>query len=216
MALLPVLQRKMLISCLHIGSVVKRKMNFTEHQLSLFLSAVTFAADKHRHQRRKGADASPYINHPIKVAELLWSVGGVRDMNTLGAALLHDTIEDTGTTPEEIAALFGAEVLSLVQECTDDKSLPKAERKRLQILHAPHISAAAKQLKLADKINNVEDLTNFPPSDWSLERRIEYLGWTEQVIAGLRGVNPALDNHFAVIIEAARKKVEAESKVLTK
>ncbi len=191
-------------------------MEFNEQQLSLFLNAVKFSAYKHRNQRRKGADASPYINHPINVAELLWNVGEVRDMNILIAALLHDTIEDTETTPEEIESLFGKAVLSLVQECTDDKSLPKAERKRLQILHAPHISAAAKVIKLADKINNVEELTNNPPPDWSLERRREYLDWTEKVVSGLRGVNTALESYFDEVIREAKQKVEEESGARTK
>jgi guanosine-3',5'-bis(diphosphate) 3'-pyrophosphohydrolase len=155
-----------------------------------------FAADKHRYQRRKGADAPPYINHPIEVADLLANVGGVTDPTALIAAVLHDTVEDTETTPEELEALFGAEVRDLVAEVTDDKSLPKAERKRLQIEHAPSLSRHAKEIKVADKISNVLDITHNPPAGWPLERKREYLEWADQVVEGCRGANKELDRRF--------------------
>ena len=160
------------------------------------LSALRFSADKHRYQRRKDHAKSPYINHPIEVAQLLWQVGGVRDVNVLLAALLHDTIEDTQTRPAEIATQFGEQVLALVLEVTDDKSLPKADRKRLQVESAPHKSTGAKLIKLADKACNVRDIVAMPPEDWPLERRREYLLWTESVVAGLRGVNPGLEAYY--------------------
>lgn len=175
--------------------------------LGLFLKALRFAAEKHRNQRRKGGDAVPYINHPIAVTELLWRVGGVRDTNTLVAALLHDTIEDTGTTPEEIRTQFGEDVLGLVLECTDDKSLPKAERKRLQIVNAPHKSPRARQIKLSDKINNVQEIAANPPADWSLERRREYLDWTEKVVNGLRGHNPELEALYDRVLAEGRERI---------
>jgi guanosine-3',5'-bis(diphosphate) 3'-pyrophosphohydrolase len=184
-------------------------MVFSESDLSLILKALRFSADKHRHQRRKGEDASPYINHPIEVTETLWNVGQVRDVTLLVAAILHDTIEDTQTTPEEIKTLFGQEVLSLVEEVSDDKSLPKAERKRLQIETAPHKSFLAKQLKLADKICNVRDVGNSPPADWSQQRRVDYLEWTEKVIAGLRGCNRSLENLYDDVLQEARGKLFA-------
>ena len=127
---------------------------------------------------------------------MLWEVGGVREMDVLLTALLHDTIEDTQTRPDEIRNLFGEAVLSLVLEVTDDKSLPKARRKRLQVESAPHKSLGAKLIKLADKCCNVRDLAGSPPKDWSLDRRREYLLWTEQVVAGLRGANPALEAYY--------------------
>ena len=170
-------------------------MNFSENTGQL-LKAIRFSADKHRNQRRKDNAHSPYINHPIDVAQLLWEVGGVRDVNVLLAAILHDTIEDTRTRPEEISGNFGHEVLSLVLEVTDNKSLPKAERKRLQIESASHKSFGAKLVKLADKCCNVRDLVSMPPENWSLERRREYLLWTEQVVAGLRGTNAALEEYY--------------------
>src|SRR5215218_8175777 len=160
------------------------------------LTALHFAADKHRDQRRKDEGASPYINHPIEVAELIARVGGVRDLVTLQGAILHDTIEDTNTTPQELEAAFGAEVRKVVQEVTDDTTLPKADRKRLQIEHSPHLSLPAKHIKLGDKIANVRSVVETPPSKWPLSRRKEYLDWTEQVIAGLRGTNAPLENYY--------------------
>jgi guanosine-3',5'-bis(diphosphate) 3'-pyrophosphohydrolase len=171
-------------------------MNIADTIPGEVLRALVFAAHKHRDQRRKDAERSPYINHPIEVVELLWRVGGVRDGVTLTAAALHDTVEDTGTHPDEIEAIFGIEVRDLVLEVSDDKALPKAERKRLQIEHAPHISARAKMLKLADKITNVRDVLARPPADWSQQRRVEYIRWAEDVVAGLRGTNPALEAEF--------------------
>ena len=170
-------------------------MDFAENT-GLFLQALRFSADKHRNQRRKDSAESPYINHPIEVVELLWEVGGVRDADVLLAAILHDTVEDTGTRLEEISEQFGEEVLLLVLEVSDDKSLPKDERKRLQIETAPHKSYGAKLIKLADKACNVRNLVSTPPKDWSLERRREYLLWTEKVVDGLRGTNTALEAFY--------------------
>ncbi len=175
------------------------------NDVHLLLKAARFSAEKHRDQRRKDSHASPYINHPLQVAETLASVGGVEDVSLLVAALLHDTVEDTGTRPEEIEAEFGAEVLFLVMEVTDDKSLPKPERKRLQVEHAPHKSHRAKLLKLADKICNVNDILNTPPADWSLQRRREYLLWTEQVVAGLRGASPRLERRYDELLAEGKQ-----------
>ena len=168
------------------------------------LKALHFAADKHRDQRRKNAEASPYINHPIEVAELLARVGGVTDIVTLQGAILHDTIEDTQTTPEELEEAFGPAVRAVVEEVTDDKTLHKLDRKRLQIEHARHLSDRAKQIKLADKISNVRGVTHTPPAKWPLERRKEYLDWTEQVVAGLRGVNPRLEQLYDELLAEGR------------
>jgi len=170
-------------------------MEFLENT-GLLLEALSFSAEKHRHQRRKDQAQSPYINHPIEVAHVLWKIGGVRDTDVLLAALLHDTIEDTKTSPREILDLFGKDVLALVLEVTDDKSLPKEERKRLQVKNAAHKSTGAKLIKLADKTCNVHDIAISPPANWSLERCREYLLWTEQVVAGLRGTNAALEANY--------------------
>ena len=170
-------------------------MDFSETTGQL-LEAIRFSAEKHRNQRRKDSEQSPYINHPIEVTQLLWEVGGVRDVDVLLAAILHDTVEDTDTRPDEISERFGEQVLSFVMEVTDDKSLPKAKRKRLQIETAANKSYGAKLIKLADKSCNVRNLISMPPEDWSLERRQEYLLWTEKVVAGLRGMNAALEEYY--------------------
>lgn len=164
--------------------------------LGLVLKAVQFAADRHRNQRRKDAEGLPYVNHPIAVASVLFHEGGVDDPVVLCAALLHDTVEDTGTTAQEIADAFGPEVAAVVLEVTDDKSLPKAERKRLQVVHAPAVSHRAKLIKLADKICNLRDIAAAPPAGWSEARQGEYREWARQVVAGLRGTNAALEAAF--------------------
>lgn len=173
----------------------------------LVLSAAHYSAGKHRDQRRKGAIATPYINHPIEVAMLLSTVGKVENAELLAAALLHDILEDTKTTPKELAKHFGKRVLSITQEVTDDKSLPIEERKRLQIKHAPHISREAQQIKLADKISNVTGLIHDPPVKWSHKRRMEYLDWAEKVVDGIRGCNPALERLFDQRLKQARNKL---------
>jgi guanosine-3',5'-bis(diphosphate) 3'-pyrophosphohydrolase len=170
------------------------------------LSALDFAAEKHKTQRRKDPAQTPYINHVIEVAAIL-ARDGVTDRTALLAAILHDTIEDTDTTPEELAERFGSEVRDVVLEVTDDKSLPKAERKRLQVEHAPRLSHAARLVKLGDKISNLRYVAHHPPESWSVERRREYLGWTEQVIAGLRGAYAALEARYDEALAEARRVV---------
>lgn len=160
------------------------------------LSALTFAAERHSRQRRKDKDQTPYINHPIAVASVLAEIGGVTDIVTLQAALLHDTIEDTETPYGDLMVRFGQEVADIVQEVTDDKSLPKLARKQLQIEHGPQLSPKARLVKLADKICNVRDVVNNPPHDWSAERRHDYFEWATAVVESIRGTNSALEHEF--------------------
>ncbi len=163
-----------------------------EHEVARILNAMRFAAEKHEGQTRKSADHPPYIIHPIGVAHTLATLGQVRDPDVLIAGLLHDTVEDTNTTFEEIRALFGERVEGIVRELTDDKSLPKDERKRLQIVNAPHKSPEAAQIKLSDKLYNLTDLCNDPPADWSTERIDNYFRWAQQVVDALPEVNAPL------------------------
>src|ERR1700752_897495 len=165
-------------------------------ELALLLEALAFAAHKHRDQRRKDAEASPYTNHPIALADVLVNEGGVTDAEVLCAALLHDTVEDTATTPEELVDAFGSRIARIVAAVTNDKHLPKAERKRRQIEHAPHISREAKLVKLADKLCNLRDVAVRPPAKWDLARRREYFDWAKQVVDGLRGIHPRLEAAF--------------------
>jgi (p)ppGpp synthase/HD superfamily hydrolase len=175
--------------------------------ISGVLQALHFAANKHRDQRRKGAEASPYINHLIEAAELLSGVGGVSDLSTLQAAILHDTLEDTTTTPEELEKIFGPEVRRIVEEVSDDQSLSNAARKQMQIDHAPHLSTRAKMIKIADKIDYIRRMVESPPTKWSLERKREYLAWSERVVAGCRGSNEALERLFDDRVRAAKVSI---------
>jgi guanosine-3',5'-bis(diphosphate) 3'-pyrophosphohydrolase len=160
------------------------------------LEALQFAAHKHRDQRRKDIQASPYINHPIALANVLWREAGVHEADVICAALLHDTVEDTQTTEAELIETFGKKVAGIVMEVTDDKNLVKAERKQKQIEHAPHISREAKLVKFADKISNLRDVAASPPKDWSLARQREYFDWAKRVVDGMRGVHPVLEKLF--------------------
>lgn len=159
------------------------------------LAAAEFAAFKHREQRRKGMRGSPYINHSLAAASMLAQQGGVDDVDVLAAAILHDTIEDTDTTEMELEREFGRAVASIVVEVTDVKTQSLALRKRMQIVHAPHLSAQAKLVKLADKIVNLRDIIGRPPN-WDLKRKQEYFDWAKQVVDGLRGVHPQLEAEF--------------------
>jgi GTP diphosphokinase / guanosine-3',5'-bis(diphosphate) 3'-diphosphatase len=164
--------------------------------IALILKAAEFAARKHRDQRRKDQSASPYINHPLALAEILSGDGRIRSAHVLAAALLHDTLEDTETTSAELTAAFGPKITRIVQEVTDDKRLPKQKRKELQVLHAAHISKSAKLVKLADKIANLADIISSPPAGWSLERKREYFDWAKRVIDQLRGASASLERRF--------------------
>ena len=168
-----------------------------EAELKLLIKALTFAANKHRNQRRKNIDAFPYINHPISLVNILCNEVHLTDINLICSALLHDTVEDTETTAEELELEFGPEISSIVMEVTDDKSIAvKQKRKQLQIEHAPHISDHAKMLKLADKISNLRDLAVDPPATWSLQRQRDYFDWAKEVINQLRGTHPELEDLF--------------------
>jgi len=171
-------------------------MRGPKDELGLVLRAVQFSAHKHKDQRRKDARATPYINHPIALAEVLHTDGDVRDPDVIAAALLHDTIEDTETTYDELRGLFGVVVADTVVELTDTKFLGKEARKRLQVVKAGRASEHARQVKLADKICNLRDILASPPAGWSLSRRQKYFDWAKEVVDHARGVNPRLERMF--------------------
>ncbi|GBE07745.1 GTP pyrophosphokinase rsh [bacterium BMS3Bbin11] len=160
------------------------------------IKAVAFAADRHRDQRRKDVCASPYINHPIQLIDVLCNEAGISDTNVLCAAALHDTIEDTKTTAAELTQYFGQQICTIVLEMSDDCNLCKTERKKEQIRRAPELSDEAKLIKLADKICNLRDVADNPPVGWGLQRRQEYFDWAKAVIDGLRGIHPRLESIF--------------------
>lgn len=167
-------------------------------------SAYARAAHWHSGQKRKGQAAEPYVNHLTEVAELVAEATEGGDLALVIAAVLHDAVEDAGVTAREIAAEFGEDVARLVLEVTDDKSLPKEERKRLQVETTPHKSSRAKIIKLADKTSNLTAIRTSPPP-WPLERQQAYLDWARAVIAGARGVNRMLEDRF----DAAARELEA-------
>lgn len=174
-----------------------------EAGLVLVARAADFSARMHVSQRRKGAAQEPYLNHLAEVALLLGEATGGGDHVLLAAAWLHDTLEDTEAEREELEALFGRDVAAVVAEVTDDKSLKKAERKRLQIETAPHKSRRARLLKIADKTSNLRAMASSPPVGWDLARRQEYIDWAEAVVAGCRGLSPQLETVFdAAVLEA--------------
>ncbi len=167
-----------------------------EGSCDLILRAVAFAAHKHRDQRRKNKEASPYINHPIQLATVLWEEGHVHDPQVIAAALLHDTLEDTETTWQELRGEFGEDIADIVLEVTDVQWLKKEVRKRLQVARAKYSSEKAKLVKLADKICNLRDIAAHPPSGWSLERKRQYFDWAKEVAERLRGTHPVLEQKF--------------------
>lgn len=168
--------------------------------MSLLNKALEFATEKHKFQKRKNSAADPYIVHPIEVKDMLISAG-VTDEATLCSALLHDTIEDTGTSPQEIEEIFGQKICHIVLECSDDKSLHKVDRKKIQITHAEHISPKAKLVKLADKLSNVSGLLKDPPAKWSNDEIIGYVRWSWCVCQHLYGQNENLDKSMKDVFE---------------
>lgn len=166
------------------------------------LRAAEFAAEQHKGHRRKGDAQEPYVNHVIEVARLLAEATGGSDLALIQAGLLHDTIEDTDTTPAELQAVFGENVTALVLEVTDDKSLPKLVRKQRQIEHAPDLTPRAKMLKIADKISNCRSVAVSPPADWSADRKRQYFEWGAAVVQGCRGVNDELERQFDEVYRA--------------
>jgi GTP diphosphokinase / guanosine-3',5'-bis(diphosphate) 3'-diphosphatase len=176
--------------------------------LDAILEAAIFAACKHQGHIRKNQLASPYITHPLSVAREIYATGNVDDQPILVAAILHDTLEDTNTNKDELRDLFGEDVLSIVLEVTDDKSLIKERRKQLQVIHAPQLSYAARIIKIADKLVNCRDILHVPPKDWTLVRRQEYIQWAADVLAQIRGTNPPLEAAFDKIAAQAEAELD--------
>lgn len=167
----------------------------TQDDMKMVFAAMAFSAEAHKRQRRKDAEATPYINHPIEVANLLMQCG-VTDPVTLAAALLHDTVEDCGVKRSELATRFGEMVANTVMEVTDDKSLSKQRRKRLQITQTQHKSERARLIKLSDKTCNLRDVLTNPPKDWDEQRRARYVQHSCAVVKTIKATNPVLAAQF--------------------
>jgi guanosine-3',5'-bis(diphosphate) 3'-pyrophosphohydrolase len=172
--------------------------------LSVYTKACEFASQKHLFQRRKGVKDIPYINHPLEVANLLSHSNEEDDLELLIAAVLHDVVEDTDTTPEELTQLFGAKIANLVLEVTDDMKLTKKERRSNQVIHAPSLSGRAKQIKIADKTCNVLDIIS-TRLEWTITMKIDYIQWAMQVVNACRGVNTSLEAEFDKAVQLAKQ-----------
>jgi guanosine-3',5'-bis(diphosphate) 3'-pyrophosphohydrolase len=174
--------------------------------LRLVSSAADLAARRHNGMARKGRGSEPYINHLAEVANILAEVTDGADAGLVAAGWLHDTVEDTGTTREELAQKFGERVAALVVEVTDDMSLPKTKRREMQIESAPHKSPGAKLIKIADKISNIRARVHSNPTTEERADLTDYVDWAEQVVAGCRGGNAALDRMFDDTVKLARSR----------
>ena len=172
--------------------------------MNLILKATKFSALKHQNQKRKDGK-TPYIIHPISVAMILAEIGGVDDKEILSAALLHDTIEDTDTSAQELDKEFGPRIRIIVEELTDNNQLTFSQRKQMQIDNAPHLSKDATLVKIADKISNVSDVIENPPSEWNQKRCNKYVDWAEAVMNNCQKVNQDLENHFFELLKEYRK-----------
>ena len=172
--------------------------------ICLVSEAAELAARRHNGMARKGRGEEPYINHLAEVANLLSAATDGKDAELVAAGWLHDTIEDTETTREELVRKFSERVASLVVECTDDMSLPKAERRRRQVVSGPHKSPGARLIKIADKISNIGARVHPDPSREEHADLVDYADWAEQVVAGCRGGNAWLDAKFDEMIGMAR------------
>jgi guanosine-3',5'-bis(diphosphate) 3'-pyrophosphohydrolase len=189
-----------------------KENEMTDHTVGMakIARAMAFAARKHRGQRRKDRESSPYINHPIALASILADEAEITDPDVICAALLHDTIEDTDTSAEELREIFGDAVTSIVLEVTDDKSLSKQDRKQQQIEHTASISSEAKMVKLADKIANLRDIATMPPATWDTERKQEYFDWAAKVIDKIRGTHTALETLFDAALASSFKETSGD------
>ena len=170
------------------------------------MKAADFAARKHTNQRRKGEGAEPYLNHLIEVANLVAEASDGR-AEAVVAALLHDVVEDQDVTIDEVAALFGSTVASIVAEVTDDKSLPKQVRKDKQVSGAHHKSNDASIIKLADKTSNLRAIAKSPPP-WPVDRKRTYVEWARAVVSGLPFKQAGLLAKFDEAAKSALASIE--------
>ncbi|WP_022673006.1 HD domain-containing protein [Novosphingopyxis baekryungensis] len=174
----------------------------SEHVLSsALIRAAVYAADRHCGQTR-GDGVTPYINHPLAVASILRNDGGISDPDTLVAALLHDVVEDTNATIDEVRTLFGEGVAAIVAEVSDDTSLPREQRRREQLGKIRLMSPGGRLVKLADKIANLRDLQSSPPRDWSMDRQLAYVSFACAAVNQLRGTHAALEHIFDEVAAA--------------
>ncbi|EFO18322.1 hypothetical protein LOAG_10172 [Loa loa] len=179
----------------------KPKINngFTDG-ISLIIEAVDLAARRHRQQRRKDAAQTPYVNHPIGVAYILTSEGQITDTTTIIAAILHDIVEHTKTTDEEIRKMFGDEIADIVKECTMVRSMKREARMKSELEKASKLSHKAKLVQLADKLNNIRDIERGTPLGWTKQHVTEYIIFAKDLLSKIRGIHGPLESALDDII----------------
>lgn len=175
--------------------------------LSLVLDALQFAAGVHQFQRRNGYEPLPYINHLIKVTRIIHDISKDEDPDLLAAAALHDVIEDSEITADDLSQMFGPKVAGIVSELTDDMQLSYELRRQNQLQHASSLSPEAKKIRIADKGANIQDIISFP-LDWDKKRKRDYVEWAVKIVDQIRGISPALENWFDQQVENARYTLE--------
>jgi (p)ppGpp synthase/HD superfamily hydrolase len=177
--------------------------------LHLIFRALSYAAQQHATHKRKGREALPYINHPIKVSTIITQYVPDASNELIAAAVLHDVVEDSETTVEDLKNMFGATIASIVEEVSDDKFLPKKEAKQKQIQNAPHLSHNAKLIRICDKIANVRDICGEDvPNDWDYKTKIEYLNWAEEVVNAMGKFHDELEFTFKDEVRWGRLKIK--------
>lgn len=169
-----------------------------------YFEALAFAAEQHKYQRRGGYDPLPYINHLIKVSSAIIQIGQEENPDIIIAAILHDVVEDSDTSYEDLAGQFGAPVADIVAELTDDMELPYNQRKALQVEGASKLSLAARKIRIADKASNIQDIFTYP-LDWKEEKKIAYLENSLTIVDQIRGTHAALEAWFDQSVQFARK-----------
>jgi guanosine-3',5'-bis(diphosphate) 3'-pyrophosphohydrolase len=185
-----------------IDKAFRKQKILKADEVRLIYDAIDFAAEKHRLQMRKNKEKTPYISHPLGVAQYVMHFGEIQDTAIIIGALLHDTVEDTQTTYEEIEQRFGKQVASYVHEVSDNKKLDFSERKRQQLIDAPKKTKGAAQIKLADKLYNLQDLLHNTPEGWSRIRVERYYQWAQSVVDRLPPGNQALRSEIDSVINA--------------
>jgi (p)ppGpp synthase/HD superfamily hydrolase len=158
----------------------------------LIAEATLFAAKAHFGQTRNQNNQIPYIVHPLRVSYLLWNEGNINNAHLLVAALLHDVLEDTEVSRQEIFNKFGSSILTLVEELTD-KPKPTAQEEALSALK---MSKEAKTIKLADRTHNLRDLIDHPPKIWDFEKVSGFLNRSKILFENLRNTHPVLEKCY--------------------
>jgi len=183
-----------------------------EKDAEAVLGAAIFATEKHKSQVRSNEKKTPYIIHPIEVADLVMKIGHVYDKDVLITALLHDVMDDTQTTYEQITSLYGTKVSSYLEEMTSKQGLSLKEQKKQQIMQAFRQNPSVAIIKLSDKLSNLKTLATSPPPSWSRDRIDQYFQWAQTVIENLPESNQLLKKAVKNVISDYWEKQAQQKK----